>query len=195
MCSRFAFDSYEREVERYGGPLGIVEAEAVFAADSTAVAELLALGRDGRLGLDRTTLAVLSIDDLLAGLGLDEAQRLTWYRDRVYARHLTGPEFRQRGRDLRALLGDLECLCETPGGPAVSAVLGTRRVALEPPGRSLGELDARGELTETFVSLARSFVHLHCNRLLGSERNDEERALGLLLRTREGLERSPLRPA
>jgi lantibiotic biosynthesis protein len=42
-CSRFAFDTYDREIERYGGDEATAAAECVFAADSRAVAELLAL--------------------------------------------------------------------------------------------------------------------------------------------------------
>src|SRR5262249_7768085 len=37
---RFQFDTYEREIERYGGPVGIVLAEQLFHADSEAVLAL-----------------------------------------------------------------------------------------------------------------------------------------------------------
>ena len=76
--SRAGLAVYEREVERYGGPSGISLAELVFAADSIAVAAMLAEPRDA---LDLMEMAVLSVDHLLAGLGLDEAARLRWYRD------------------------------------------------------------------------------------------------------------------
>src|SRR5215208_487104 len=39
-CHRVALDTYEREVERYGGPEQIDPAERAFAADSQAVADL-----------------------------------------------------------------------------------------------------------------------------------------------------------
>ena len=41
FCLRFCFDTYDREVERYGGEMGAATAEALFAADSCAVVELL----------------------------------------------------------------------------------------------------------------------------------------------------------
>ena len=75
-----ALDTYEREVERYGGPESIDRAERAFAADSQAVADLLRLRARGRLRLERTLLAVTSLDLLLQGLGLPAAERLAWAR-------------------------------------------------------------------------------------------------------------------
>jgi thiopeptide-type bacteriocin biosynthesis protein len=195
LCLRFCFDTYDRELERYGGVSGTAAAEALFAADSRAVAELLYLDQQRSLGMDRTTLAVLSIDDLLAGLGLAEAERLEWYRDGVASRHETGPEYRQRKGTLRSLLGDPESLRTESGGEAVARAFAARRAALAPVARRLGQSAERGELGQPRAILYGSFVHLHCNRLLGSLGDggaNEEQALGLLLRTREGLDRAPL---
>lgn len=192
QCLRFCFDTYDRELERYGGAAGTAAAEALFAADSRAVADLLYLDQRRLLGMDRTTLAVLSIDDLLAGLGLTEADRLEWYRDQVVSRHETGPEYRQRKGTLRSLLGDPQGLRTVSGGEAVANTFAARRVALAPVARRLDELAERGELGQPRTSLYRSFVHLHCNRLMGSEWSTERRVLGLLLRTREGLDKAPL---
>jgi thiopeptide-type bacteriocin biosynthesis protein len=155
----------------------------------------LYLDQQRALGMDRTTLAVLSIDDLLAGLGLSEAERLEWYRDQVVARHETGPAYRQRKGMLRSLLGDPEGLRTEPGGEAVARVFAARRAALAPVARRLGESAERGELGQPRAILYGSFVHLHCNRLIGSPEDGgstEEQALGLLLRAREGLDRAPL---
>ena len=41
-CHKFAFDTYEREVERYGGPEAAEASEALFVADSQFIVELLA---------------------------------------------------------------------------------------------------------------------------------------------------------
>ena len=64
--SRLALDSYDRELERYGGPRGLELCEDVFHADSTAVRQLLSVP-----GHPLTDLLVASTAELLAGLGLD----------------------------------------------------------------------------------------------------------------------------
>ena len=84
-CLSFAFDTYEREVERYGGAAGIALAEELFAADSRAVARILRVAAEPDAP-DRTALAVLSVDALLDALGMDAAARIAWYGVRV-----TGP--------------------------------------------------------------------------------------------------------
>jgi hypothetical protein len=53
-------------------------------------------------------------------------------------------------------------------------------------------MEAAGLLFQPKSKLFGSYVHLHCNRLLGVDRAAEEQALGLLARTRNGLSRAPL---
>jgi lantibiotic biosynthesis protein len=191
-CSRFGFDTYEREVERYGGDEATAVAESLFAADSRAVADLLRVGAGPAATLDRTSLAVLSIDDLLAGLGLDESRRLEWYREQVTARHESGDEHRRRGRELRQLLGRPEDAAGDVHRAAVAETLAARREALAPLAERLAALEAAGRLDSPLALLCRSYVHLHFNRLLGNGPPSEGLLLGLLLRAREGLERAPV---
>jgi lantibiotic biosynthesis protein len=195
LCQRFGFDTYERELERYGGAAGTAASEGVFAADSRAVVSLLDLAIRHMVTMDRTTLAVLTIDDLLAGLGLGAPARLAWYREQVTSRREAGQEFRRRQAFLRPLLGDPARLATEPGGAAIRQALDDRRTALASVGKHLQVLTERGELTQQPETLYRSFVHLHCNRLLGAGTPHEDLVLGLLLRVREGLERSPLVPS
>jgi thiopeptide-type bacteriocin biosynthesis protein len=192
LGTRLCFDTYERELERFGGPAGTETAETIFDADSRAVLEILRLSRDGVLRMDPTALAVLSIDDLLAGLGAGEAERTEWYRKRAGPHSAAGGEYRQRKDFLRSLLGDLEAIRNQPGGDAVARVLAARRRKCEAAGRRLDELEAAGLLFQPKLKLFNSYVHLHCNRLLGVDRLAEEQALGLLARTRKGLSQAPL---
>ncbi|GAB7184640.1 hypothetical protein ATKI12_4471 [Kitasatospora sp. Ki12] len=178
--TRFGFDVYDREVERYGGLAGLDAAEELYTADSQAVLDLLALRHGGRLPLDDTALALLSIDDLLAGVGLDEPARLLLYRRRSLRERLAGAEFRARQAEFRELL-------TTPPPPAVAAVLAARRRLLAPVAARLADLDRHGLLARPLPELCDSYVHLHCNRLLGPSRTAEQTALDLLDRTRRSL--------
>ena len=57
-------------------------AEEIFAVDSGTASDLIMLARSGQSSLDRTTLAVLSVDGLLSELGLDVGGRLASTRTR-----------------------------------------------------------------------------------------------------------------
>ncbi|HEY6707952.1 MAG TPA: lantibiotic dehydratase [Actinomycetota bacterium] len=187
-CDRFAIDTYEREVERYGGPEGMAAAEELFVADSRCVAGLVGCLRGG-LGLDRVGLAVVTVDDLLDALGLDPRRRLEWFGGRVADRRASGPEHRRRKAVLRPLLADPRRLGSVPGGREVLGLLAERRAALVPIAERLATLAAVGDRLQ---GGAPAFVHLNCNRLLGPDPAAERLVMGLLLRTRESLDRAPL---
>ncbi|WP_030267155.1 lantibiotic dehydratase [Streptomyces sp. NRRL B-24484] len=178
--TRFGFDVYDREVERYGGLTAMDATEALYTADSLAVLDLLALRRTGRLPLDDTALAVLSIDDLLAGIGLDERARLHLYRRRARHERLAGAEFRARKAEFCELLS-------TPPPPPVADVLAERRRLLAPAAARLTDLHRRALLGRPLLDLCDSYVHLHCNRLLGPSPAAERAAVELLHRTRQSL--------
>lgn len=190
---RITVDTYEREVERYGGAGAMSAIEEIFAIDTVAAVELVALPESGRIGLDATELAVLSMDTLLGGLGLDEPGRLALYRRATRSRHDSGTDYRRRQRRLRQLLGTQEPGDGDPDG-VVTRVLTTRTAALADPVRRLARLSAEDQLTKPWADICHSLVHMHCNRLWGTAALSESHLLGLALRTREGLDRSPLPP-
>ncbi len=191
-CLKFVLDVYDREIERYGGPESIIAAERLFCADSQAVAELVQLKRTQTLKLDPTVLAVLSTDDLLAALGLDESTRLQWYRESATLRKESDASYREKSRQLRALLGDPGTLQTLPGGKQAADVLARRRVRLEMVRQQLSEAVEKHMLTQPLFKIYGSFVHMHCNRLLGIDRPAEIEVLELLLRSYIGLAQSPI---
>ena len=191
-CTRFALDTYEREVERYGGEDGMRAAEAIFTADSPAVAGMLRLSRQGELPFDLTTLAAVSVDDLLQSLGLDAEQRAQVYRHPEAGSRQDGEEYRRRKGELRQLLGRRGALADTPGGDALAELLAVRRSALAPTAALLASLERDGALQRPRARLCRSYLHLHANRLLGVDLEQEQRVVELLRRTQEGLRRAPV---
>lgn len=188
-CTSFNFDTYDREIERYGGQDGMRAAEAVFIADSPTVAEILGQVRDGHVAVDLTTLAVVSADTLAAGVGLAPDERLDLYRKSVQPTRNGGTEYRKRQQDLRRLLG-------RPGTAGVAGplarVLAARAARLDPVSDLLDELTRDGRLGRSRSELCESYIHLHLNRLLGVDRQHEKLVMELLGRTRESLRRAPL---
>ena len=174
-CLEFAFDTYEREVERYGGPGAMTIAEELFAADSRAVVKLLGTAPNA----DRMVLGVVAVDDLLDSLHVDESSRLEWLKQTVISRKETGVEYRAMRDTLVTVLRDPSQL-----NAPVREALASRRAAVSSIAARLGLLDTQGVLSRPLPGLYESYVHMHFNRLWG-DLSAERRALGLLLRARD----------
>src|SRR6188472_2577161 len=112
------------------------------------VAGLLQLIQGHALELDRTTLAVLTVDELLACLGLTPDQRIRWYEETVISRDQMGAEYRQRKALLRSLLGDPQRLSDQPGGEALRQLLTGRCQALAPCAARLASGVSRAALSQ-----------------------------------------------
>jgi thiopeptide-type bacteriocin biosynthesis protein len=187
---RLQLDTYEREVERYGGDLGIELAERVFAADSEAVLSILG-SLSGDAGLDlRWRLAMAGIDLLFEDLGLTLEEKWTLARR---AREGFGQEFAVDGtfRDkvsqrYRAERARLEALLDAGQDPPASlstglAALHRRSLQLAPMVEELRQLARAGRLSTTMTELAMSYAHMHANRLLRSAHRAQELVLYELL--------------
>jgi lantibiotic biosynthesis protein len=188
--TRFGVEVYERELERYGGEAGMAVAEALFAADSETVVSMLAAQAAAASAADVLDLAAVTIDDLLDTLGLAPAERRAWYRAHAGPPRTSAATYRERRDRLCALLsGDLAPLQDL--APAVTSLLPIRRARLAPLAKRLATLETAMELDVPPVVLARSYVHLHANRLLGIDPEREQLVLGLLGRTLAALSAAP----
>jgi lantibiotic biosynthesis protein len=183
-------DTYEREVERYGGDRGIELAEQLFAADSEAVLTILG-SLSGDAGLDlRWRLAMAGIDLLFEDLGLMLEEKRSVARR---ARESFGREFgidgnfrgrvSQRYRAERARLEALLDPGQAPPAPLAAGLEALRRRSLQlaPVTAELRRLSEAGRLSATLADLARSFAHMHVNRLLRSAQRAQELVLYELL--------------
>jgi thiopeptide-type bacteriocin biosynthesis protein len=187
---RVQLDTYEREIERYGGDRGIELAEEVFAADSDAVITIMA-PLSGDAGLDlRWRLAMCGIDLLFEDLGL------TLQEKRVAVQRMRdgfGREFRidgnfrswvsQRYRAERARLEALLDPGHDPPPPLAAGLEALRRrsLRLAPVAAELRQLDEAGHLSATISDIAMAYAHMHANRLLRSAQRAQELVLYELL--------------
>lgn len=185
--SKLVVDTYDREVERYGGLAGLELCESVFHVDSASVRGLLDLH-----GYQTTDVAVASTAGLLAGLGLDAAERIALYEAQLalvedpQVGRAAGDDYRTRKTSLRALLGS-----PPQPGPLTEALEALRN-ALAPLGEALRSAEASGSLDGTLADLWPSLVHMHHNRLVGPALPPPEpHLLHLLLRTERGLSVTP----
>ncbi|HKG93853.1 MAG TPA: lantibiotic dehydratase [Gemmatimonadaceae bacterium] len=180
---RVQLDTYEREVERYGGPDAIALAERVFEADSEAALTIVGLVARGRLGAaDRWRLGLAGVDALLADLGLDLAAKRAFaarMRDAFIAEFRGGPPLRRQLSDrFRRERASLEALLRSGDAtprlrPGLDA-LRRRSERLAPVVAELRELERGGRLAEPLASIASSFAHMFLNRLTRSAARAQE---------------------
>ncbi len=182
-------DTYEREVERYGGPEAMLLVERLFQADSEAVLELLSL-LPGDEGADaRWRLMLCGMDRLLSDLGLGLEARLQVVTE---LRESFGREFQvertlerqlnERFRKERRSTEDL--LCSRAGTPVLARgleVLQRRSDKLAPTLAGLKALATAGRLGVPIAGLAGSFLHMHANRMARSAARAQELVLYDLL--------------
>ena len=189
---KLQLDTYEREIERYGGPIGIVLAEQLFAADSACVVDILGM-LAGDAGIDaRWRLALRGIDQLFDDLAFDLAARLSIMRNArdAFAREHrvdTAVTFqRGLGDKYRKERGALEALLDhtrdagselEPGFERFAA----RSVANAPIIAELRAAELRGALTLSLAELVPSYIHMHVNRLIRSAQRAHELVLYDLL--------------
>jgi thiopeptide-type bacteriocin biosynthesis protein len=183
---RLQLDTYEREVERYGGAEGIALVERLFGIDSATVLDLLEL-LEGDEGADiRWRLTLLGIDRLLGDLGLDAAGKLGVLErlSRSFWREFKGDksmrvQLDQRLRTDRKSLslfldGDPET--SAPFAPAL-ALFDRRSRDVAPVVAELAAREAAGRLTSPVREMAASFVHMHVNRFIRSAARAHEMVL------------------
>jgi thiopeptide-type bacteriocin biosynthesis protein len=171
----FSFETYEREVERYGGVAGVAIAEQIHHADAQLVLDLLHIDRKRAIDSDLIEIAVLSTHDLLRIFLPDSKTRIDWCAKLGASRRSVAEEYRQRERRLLSLLDGTGS-----DGLPLAHLLQRRRAVLEHASKALEELERQGCLERTIPELLRSYLHLHCNRLLGRDRDAERRAVALL---------------
>ena len=175
--SRFAFDTYVRDAERYGGDEGIILCEELFHADSeAAVAVLGALAGEADAPGPAWKLALCGVDLMLDDLGMNRAA-VGWTRLRrdAIARELPSPAplhaLGDRFWQERDGLVELRQLARSTGAlqhPALAA-LRRRSERFAAVGAALSRLDRAGWLAAPFGDVVASLVRMHVNRVLRSQ--------------------------
>jgi lantibiotic biosynthesis protein len=181
---RLELGTYEREVERYGGPHAIELVERAFHADSDAVLAILPLLESGDEGQEeRWRLGLCGSHRLLVDLGFGRDQRLALARESAEAiarrlgwdktvRGRVGKRFRRERRILERLL-DPDPEAPTGLEPGLE-ILNMRSQVLEPIGAELERLDSNERLNCSRSSIAGSLLHMHLNRLLRGDNTAQE---------------------
>src|SRR5215813_4445386 len=188
---REQYDTYEPEVERYGGAVGVSLSERLFQIDSEAVLELIDRLEPGDAGADeRWMLTIYGIDRLLDDFGLKIAMKLSILQkmrdlfadefgmDQTLQIQLN-EKFRKEKAALQGLL-DGAVKRNHPLAPGL-AILQARSRRLSGIARELSLSEQEGRLTRPLHRLMRHYIHMHANRLLRSAHRPQELVLYHLL--------------
>ncbi len=188
LILRLAFEAYDPEIERFGGPAGMLLAEQIFHADSEAAADLTSVlaAKEWADQHRRTLLFALNTHDLLLALGFDAREALVWYKQHSIESKDLGNEYRKAKNDLRMVLSHPdEWLASQPGGEQIELSLSTRRRRIAPLLDKLRELADGAALGQPISTMAASYIHLHLNRIGAALY--ERKILNFLIRTCESL--------
>jgi thiopeptide-type bacteriocin biosynthesis protein len=172
---KIEFDTYQREIERYGGIEGILSAEEIFWSDSESTLEILQkLAGDDGIDM-RWRIVIVGIDQLLSDFGFDLRTKYEalhrWSRgaQRELKVDTTGKKnlaerFREKRREIELLLD--RQINRTEEWDFAYNAFDLRSSRNSGPCQNLRKLSVQGKLTESINDLALCCLHMHINRFV-----------------------------
>jgi thiopeptide-type bacteriocin biosynthesis protein len=168
---KWQVDTFEPEVERYGGPAGFALAEAWFWADSQQTLSRLVAGLTQE---ERWRAGLREVDAIWAALGLSPRARkeLAQATRDSFRKEFgdTGPMSAQIGAKFRNLRKELAAGFPLPPSSSSGAPCAPELSDLS----RLREASDQGLLQEDLERLAGSLAHMHLNRLLRTNPRENE---------------------
>ncbi|MGC8724555.1 MAG: thiopeptide-type bacteriocin biosynthesis protein [Acidobacteriota bacterium] len=186
LLHRLEICTYEREVERYGGPEGMLLCEQLFQADSEAVIGILG-GLTGDAGAQaRWKLALIGASRLLGDLALENPTALALltrlkegyfqeFGGTVALKKALGGRYRKERAAVETLLEMGES-----GDPSMIPglrVLEERSRKMAPVIAALRKKRRQGHITVSLPDLAASLLHMHINRMVRARARAHEAVL------------------
>lgn len=178
---KIQFDTYEREIERYGGPECILASEDLFCVDSAAVVKVLHALQNESTDM-RWHAALLGVDCLFSDFVPDVAERYTIAEQlREGFRSKLTPDFNSRkhfSEKFRAERKTITGIID-PNANGLDALIPIREIFRErsldirPVVETINSLSRRGRQVNV-PALLMSYVHMHINRIMIRPRDMHE---------------------
>lgn len=181
VVSRVQYDTYHREIERYGGPEGMLLCEKLFWLESDAVTSIIAnVGRR-----ERWVPALLASESLLDCLGTPHRERHRLYsnakeylakefeaRTEFFAK--VGEFYRRERPTIDAIVTMASGLRELGSVGQVEESLRRRSVLASPVVEQLRELESKRVLWTSVNELASPLLHMQFNRMFHASPRAQE---------------------
>lgn len=184
------FDTYDREVERYGGMIGVTASETIFSADSAAVVSILCAYEGDDYEQERDMIAMLGVHALFSDFGIAGEQyiallgRLT-QTDPASRARLTR-EYRMLRPAIEAAFQTEACANDPRLGDA-KLILSQRSMSIIAPIDIIKAEATAGRLSVPLEDIAASHAHMFVNRFCrDGSREREQRIYGMLERYARG---------
>ena len=189
LTKKIVFDSYYRELERYGGIKLIEEAENIFYKDSIYDMELIKEQKVGNIKLHQDKVMILNIINIMTEMGMDfNSQKELFYK--YFDKERYRKDFQKDRRELMKLANNSNNwnnLREIEGGQALYNLFSLTKNELKIFYKKMLELESAGELANNRDEIILSIIHMHCNRM-GLSRTHETYIMQLIRHTLQSLE-------
>ncbi|MBJ8031169.1 lantibiotic dehydratase [Bacillus pseudomycoides] len=189
LLNRLVIDAYDPEIERYGGNALIGHAEKLFYTDSNIVLEWLKWKKTDTPEVSTELFGVVSTIHYLEGFNLSFEEQLAWLERYVdYKKHLK--EFR-KNRNTYMKYGnsqdDWQTLRSVPEGESLYRLLKLRNETTMEYLAAINQVKLADNLSNDFNDIVASVIHLHLNRLVGIDREREDKIMTLAYHTLRNL--------
>lgn len=177
LASKIVFDTYERELIRYGGKRAIIFAESFFDADSYVV-ELLMQAKRNKFEMNDDRIGLRGFLSLAQGFGLTIYDIHNWLGYNSSENEYRELCKKNKESFLRTMmLEEVECDQEEE---QLLELFNLRNHALKEYIRTIEALDEEGHLTTSKESVLKTLLHMFSNRFSGN--NTWERKIYHILR-------------
>lgn len=195
VIRRMCVDSYDREVERYGGPEAIDEMEKIFTTNSNALSSLVTALYQKQITLDPLAVAVLSLDQFFQFWGLVPQERLHYIQSQS-EKYAESEAFRPQRKLFTELLAPWDTNSELvlrEQREKICSILSIQEQVVKEVSAHMHKLAIDGMLWQSEESILTSLAHMHLNRLLGIDQERERKIYAFWRHTLESLQRRPAR--
>ncbi|MBW9173852.1 lantibiotic dehydratase [Clostridium estertheticum] len=187
IITHIAIDSYDREIERYGGSNLMDVAENVFYADSIITEDILKEKKFNNLTLSYELIGMISIIQYMDQFGLDYENQCDFLESLVEKTDYREIFKKQRSEFMKLCNSNdnWNGLRQHQEGELLLNILNNRTKSIQFYSSEIRKRNNNSLMSEW--SILNSVIHLHCNRLFGINREFEKKILTLTRHTLHAL--------
>ncbi|GFZ32675.1 hypothetical protein CSC2_32010 [Clostridium zeae] len=185
LIRKATMDTYEKEVERYGGLKLISYAENLFYKDTLSVIATLNLIEARKINMDIKIIGAIGIIKFLEDYGMEFNSQLELF-NKVVNPNEYRESFAKYRKDLIKLANSNDnwnSLKSINDGKLLFEIMTIRTDSIMDYRININESKKQGILTNTEENIILSVIHMFCNRLYGTNRMLEKEVMALVRHT------------